>query len=291
MGEGPGNGIGIGRARLRWRGRYTAILAAGVLIGGTAAGVSVASASTSNANTVNSVPVPAKAPASEYRVLAPTSTPIKHLVVIFGENESFDHYFGTYPDAANADGTPFHAKPGTPKVNGLTPSLLNHNPNSYNPERLTPAQALTCDQNHGYTAEQEAFDGGKMDMFVQDTQTDLCTGEYGPPGIVMDYYDGNTVTGLWNYAQNYAMSDNNYDTNFGPSTPGALNVVSGNDGDGYAVNPTTGAVTTDRGYGHRAEQQGPGHHLRRPGPGVRRLLGHQPHRHFAGRRGDREEHR
>jgi phospholipase C len=247
MGEGPGNGTGISRARLRWRGRYTAILAAGVLAGGTAAGVSVASASTSNANTVNSVAGPAAVSASEYRVVAPTSTPIKHLVVLFDENVSFDHYFGTYPYAANTDGSPFHAKPGTPKVNGLTPSLLSHNPNSYNPERLTPAEALTCDQNHGYTAEQEAFDGGKMDMFVQDTQTDLCTGEFGPPGIVMDYYDGNTVTGLWNYAQNYAMSDNNYDTNFGPSTPGALNVASGSDGDGYAVNPTTGAVTTDAG--------------------------------------------
>ena len=35
----------------------------------------------------------------------------------------------------------------------------------------------------------------------------------------MDYYDGNTVTGLWNYAQHYAMSDNSYDTTFGPSTP------------------------------------------------------------------------
>ena len=45
----------------------------------------------------------------------------------------------------------------------------------------------------------------------------------------MDYYDGNTVTGLWNYAQHYAMSDNNYDTTFGPSTPGALNLISGHD--------------------------------------------------------------
>ena len=63
----------------------------------------------------------------------------------------------------------------------------------------------------------------------------------------MDYYDGNTVTGLWNYAQNYAMSDNNYDTNFGPSTPGALNLISGNDGGGYAVNPTTGATEPDPG--------------------------------------------
>jgi phospholipase C len=244
MGERPGKGTGSSRARLRWRGRYTAMLAAGVLVGGTAAGVSVASASTSSANTVNSVAVPAAASASQYRVVAPTSTPIKHVVVLFGENVSFDHYFGTYPYATNSDGAPFHAKPHTPKVNGLTPALLNHNPNSYNPQRLTPAEALTCDQNHGYTAEQEAFDGGAMDKFVQFTQTDLCTGEFGPPGIVMDYYDGNTVTALWNYAQNYAMSDNNYDTNYGPSTPGALNVISGSDGDGYAVNPTTGAVTT-----------------------------------------------
>ena len=70
-----------------------------------------------------------------------------------------------------------------------------------------------------------------MDMFVQDTESSTATAappEYCPPGIVMDYYDGNTVTGLWNYAQNYAMSDNNYDTTFGPSTPGALNVISGN---------------------------------------------------------------
>jgi phospholipase C len=31
---------------------------------------------------------------------APT-TPIQHVVVIFGENISFDHYFGTYPFAQN----------------------------------------------------------------------------------------------------------------------------------------------------------------------------------------------
>ncbi len=41
----------------------------------------------------------------------------------------------------------------------------------------------------------------------------------------MDYYDGNTVTGLWNYAQHFAMSDNAFGTTYGPSTPGALNVT------------------------------------------------------------------
>src|SRR5579872_261701 len=58
-----------------------------------------------------------------------TATPIKHVVVIFQENVSFDHYFGTYPNAANTDGQTFHASAGTPQVNGLTPALLADNPN------------------------------------------------------------------------------------------------------------------------------------------------------------------
>jgi phospholipase C len=176
-----------------------------------------------------------------------TATPIKHVVVIFDENVSFDHYFGTYPTAANTDGTPFTAKPGTPKVNGLTPALLTANPNEYNPTRLTSSQALTCDQNHGYTAEQAASDNGKEDKYVQYTDTSTCTGEpviYGAPGLVMDYFDGNTVTGLWNYAQNYAMSDNSYGDSFGPSTPGAVNLIAGQTYGATAVNSVTGASTT-----------------------------------------------
>ncbi|MBS2533600.1 alkaline phosphatase family protein [Catenulispora sp. NF23] len=172
-----------------------------------------------------------------------TTTPIKHVVVLFDENVSYDHYFGTYPKAANTDGTPFTAKWSTPKANGLTPSLLTANPNQYNPQRLSPSQALTCDQNHGYTAEQKASDNGKNDQYVQSTNVATCTGMpvlYGAPGLVMDYYDGNTVTGLWNYAQNYAMSDNSYSDVFGPSTPGALNLISGQTYGATAVNSTTG---------------------------------------------------
>ena len=54
-----------------------------------------------------------------------TSTPIKHVVVIFGENISFDHYFGTYPNATNPRNEPASvAHPGTPSVNGYTDALL-----------------------------------------------------------------------------------------------------------------------------------------------------------------------
>lgn len=159
---------------------------------------------------------------------AQTATPIKHLVVIFQENVSFDHYFGTYPYAQNPAGEPqFMASPNTPSVNGLNHELLTNNPNSANPERLDRSQALTCDQDHGYTAEQKAYDHGLMDKFVEYTDRENCTNAYTEPGLVMDYYDGNTVTAMWNYAQHFAMSDNSYDTTFGPSTPGALNLVSG----------------------------------------------------------------
>ncbi|HTX10175.1 MAG TPA: alkaline phosphatase family protein [Solirubrobacteraceae bacterium] len=170
-----------------------------------------------------------------------TTTPIKHLVVIFDENISFDHYFGTYPHATNPPGEPpFHAAPNTPRVNGLNDALLYHNPNSANPQRLDRSQAVTCDQNHGYTAEQSAYDHGLMDQFVQDTAGSGCTDK----SIVMDYYDGNTVTAEWNYAQNYAMSDNNWDTTFGPSTEGAISVSSGLSSGGYAVTPS-GTKTSD----------------------------------------------
>ena len=159
---------------------------------------------------------------------AKTTSPIKHVVVLFQENVSFDHYFGTYPNATNTDGQPFTAKPGTPAVNGLTPALLTANPNGVNPQRLGAANALTCDQDHDYTPEQQALDGGLMDKFPEFTEVESCSApDTAPPGLVMDYYDGNTVTALWNYAQRFSMSDNDFDTTFGPSTPGVLNLVSG----------------------------------------------------------------
>ncbi len=251
MGEDPATV----RARGRKARRYTAIAAATVVAAGLAVGTTVA-----GANAAPSAASVTQASSASSWITSGTATPIKHLVVIFQENISFDHYFGTYPYAANTDGSTFKAKRGTPRVNGLyskiTKSgpvgpLLTDNPNLYNPTRLTHAQALTCDQDHGYTPEQNAVNGGRMDKFVQFTDTPTCTGTpttpYGAPGLVMDYFDGNTVTGLWNYAQNYAMSDNNFDTVFGPSTPGALNLVSGNSGGSYAVNQTTGAVVPDPG--------------------------------------------
>jgi phospholipase C len=185
-----------------------------------------------------------------------TRTPIRHVIEIFQENVSFDHYFGTYPNAANSDGQAFFAKPHTPAVDGLPPAtnpslppslrhstdLLASNPNSAPPQRLDsnatglPGDAggqLTCDQDHNYSDEQQSFDGGAMDRFVQSVGTGSGKTPFGTPcepKTVMDYYDGNAVTALWNYAQSYAMSDNSYGTTFGPSAPGAINLIAGDTG-------------------------------------------------------------
>src|ERR1700735_5416820 len=184
----------------------------------------------------------------------PTKTPIKHLIVVFNENRSFDHYFGTYPNALNVEGEPrFEPAKNTPtQINNLlsSPALLDNNPNANpnvvpsngatvteptngtnatNPFRIDRTQADTAGQNHSYTPEQLAYDNGKNDLFPFDTGNGTAggAGAFGTKGQVMGYFDGNTVTAFWNYAQKFAMSDNAWTDNFGPSTPGLLNMFAG----------------------------------------------------------------
>jgi phospholipase C len=213
-----------------------------------------------------------------------TKTQIKHVVVVFGENVSFDHYFGTYPNATNPDaGDPaFTAAAGTPTANTLetplnvnsasfpaiaNPTLLTANPNdngdagsganganASNPFRLASLQAETADQGHGYTAEQGAYDNGLMDLFPAKTgsadSAGLVSGTMAPAaagtkGIVMAYFDGNTLQTFWGYAQAYALNDNSYTTQFGPSSPGAINLISGQTNGAAVVKGTSGNIIPD----------------------------------------------
>jgi phospholipase C len=193
-------------------------------------------------------------------------TPIKHLIVIFQENISFDHYFGTYPHAANPDGQPNFIASANNNTsvdidNLITSSRLSDNPNLVKPFRLDRPQAVTNDNNHTYTGEQKKYDGGKMDRFVQENKvtpnylapaqcTNIEPGLYQNPRAcfnpaqVMGYYDGNTVTALWNYAQHFDMSDSYYQTNYGHSTPGHINLVSGQTHGAIPGNLTKQAYTS-----------------------------------------------
>jgi phospholipase C len=172
---------------------------------------------TAQQRAANSNPINAEA--------ASTTTPIKHLIVIFDENISFDHYFGTYPNAVNPPGEPpFNALPNTPTVNGLTPTLLEANPDVVAPFRLDRSENITCDNDNHYTDEQKAYNGGLLNQFsglLSGVGAD-CT-----PNLSMGYYDGNTVTALWSYAQHFAMSDNFLASNFGTTVMGHLNLLAG----------------------------------------------------------------
>ena len=189
-----------------------------------------------------------------------TATPIKHVVVIFQENVSFDHYFGTYPNASGGDGQPFSARPGTPAVAGLTPATdrvdpglapaqlgsddgareperepalrLDSSPDGLPGRRRRPGDLRPGSQLQRRAAVVQRRDDGPL----------RAGGRAGRAGktpngakacaapTVMDYYDGNSTTALWNYAQHYSMSDNSFGTTFGPSAPGAINLVAGDTG-------------------------------------------------------------
>ena len=179
-----------------------------------------------------------------------TATPIKHLVVIFDENVSFDHYFGTYPNAANTDGTPFTAARRTRRRSTASRrSCSPTNPNAYNPTRLTHAQALTCDQNHGYGAEQKAYDGGKADQFVaahRDRQVHRPADPLRPArsrhGLLRRQHRHRAVELRAELRDERQLVQH---TVFGPSTPGALNLVSGQTHGVQAVDSVTHLPVTD----------------------------------------------
>ena len=86
----------LGRSKRRRLRPYLVATASVVVAAGAAAGATAASASTSASHAFAGYQTPGTVSQTIYRG-GNSSTPIKHLVVIFGENVSLDHYFGTYP--------------------------------------------------------------------------------------------------------------------------------------------------------------------------------------------------
>ena len=139
-------------------------VAATVTSTGSIAGNNAASELASVQDLLNSVASNAKKAGAVDPNSLKTKTPIKHLVVVFNENRSFDHYFATYPNAMNPEGEPiFEPAKNTPRdINNLNSDergLIVNNPNqgalngagAARPFRLDRSQVDTADQNHGYT--------------------------------------------------------------------------------------------------------------------------------------------
>lgn len=169
-----------------------------------------------------------------------TSSPIKHVVVIYQENRSFDNYFGTYPYAPG-----FHPLPNTPTVNGIPAGSynLNENGNQVAPYLFPSDQMKTLDVNHGYADMIKSYDNGLMDKFYMESELH----KKGSGIVAMGYYDYHAIPAYWQYAQHFALADNWFQPVFGPSTPGALYLVAAQSG--TKDKPITGDPTPKNNFG------------------------------------------
>src|SRR6202140_1969721 len=93
-----------------------------------------------------------------------THSPIKHTIILYQENISFDHYFGTYGHGSN----------GIPAGSALTYSNGTQTWGPFAPTQLSvPAQNLTCDVDHGYADMIKMANQGTMNMYLQFTNNKI----------------------------------------------------------------------------------------------------------------------
>jgi phospholipase C len=142
---------------------------------------------------------------------------IKHVVVIFMENRSFDHYFGTFP---GADGIPAGVcMPYDPADPGQGCVAPFHDPSD-----------LTQGGPHGASGAFNDLDDGvteaKLDGFLQQANQGIVsackTDPNGPKCTakrtdVMGYRTADDIPSYWAYAQHYVLQDRLFEGERAPS--------------------------------------------------------------------------
>ena len=147
-----------------------------------------------------------------------TSTPVKHVVVVVMQNNSFDHLFGAFPGANGP-------KAGDP---GFVQN--DSEGNSVSPHLLT--EIAPPDLAHSHKAFVDMVDGGLMDRFA------AVNGER-----AMGFYDNTTpgIDRLWGWAQQFALADNFFASAMGDAPTNQLYLVSASDNNFiFGVEPSFG---------------------------------------------------
>ncbi len=143
---------------------------------------------------------------------------IKHVVVIYLENHSFDNLYGEFAGAngfssatsaqitqVDATGTPYAF---LPPITGSTAFPLNLPNSLFNIDQYVPNDLMTPDVLHRYYQEQLQIDGGKMDKYALYNSNSA--------GLSQGYYKTSLLP-LLNIAQQYTLCDNFYHSAFGGS--------------------------------------------------------------------------
>jgi phospholipase C len=155
---------------------------------------------------------------SAYRASAPPSiNQVKHVVVIYMENHSFDNLYGQFPGAdgladakkenviqLDAGGQPYAVLPPVPLRSAFPTNL----PNTYfNIDQYVAADQLTPDVTHAFYQEQMQIDSGKMDKFALYNQS---------KGLALGYYTTANLP-LYELARKYTVCDHFFHSAFGGS--------------------------------------------------------------------------
>ena len=170
---------------------------------------------------------------------------IKYVFVIYNENQSFDHEYGTFPGANG-----IYADARGPRRATDTPGYTQTYRDSYSGETLMvrpfllgPAQNGTVidsvDHSHtGLAAKLRVVDGKPtMAGFAQDefggkakSQANEARGRQFA-NIVMSHIDCDTIPFFWLYASRFTLFDNIFATEDTPSTPNAIAMIAGQSGE------------------------------------------------------------
>ena len=172
---------------------------------------------------------------------------VKYVFVIFNENRSFDHEYGTLPgvNGLYSDGRTPRSPADTP---GFMESYLNPDTGetvTVQPFRLGPEQNSTIkdstDHSHtGLAAKLDVQNGvPRMDKFAE-----VEWRRYARSGgaareamgkqfarLVMAHIDCDTIPFFWRYASRFAIFDNIFATEDTPSTPNAVAMIAGQSGE------------------------------------------------------------
>ena len=146
-------------------------------------------------------------------VVAPTTNPIQHIVIMDKENRTFDSMFGTFP---GANGSTTYTDPF-----GRT------HPLTHQPDRLRE------DIEHGPEAAHLAYNKGKMNMFSR-----LHAAIQGGVDVADSQLYQTDIPNYWAYAKTFTLADNFFSTIAGPSFPNHLFSIAGEDAN-VDANPTS----------------------------------------------------
>jgi len=142
---------------------------------------------------------------------------IKHVVVIYMENHSFDNLYGEFKGAngiknaikgnyvqVDKKGKPYQYLPAIPRNNSFPTNLPNK---LFNIDQYVPNDKPTPDVTHRFYHNQLQIDGGKMDKFAAYNDS---------KGLAMGYYSTKKLP-LYQFAHDYTLCDNFFQSVFGGS--------------------------------------------------------------------------